>query len=74
MMRIFRRERDLMLPYFMENSGMTPMQAEKVFLFGIAGAYAVNHSMNWKKDADWYEVQKVLLTFLEGGNEALKKL
>ena len=68
MMRIFRRERDLMLPYFMENSGMTPMQAEKVFLFGIAGA------MNWKKDADWYEVQKVLLTFLEGGNEALKKL
>ena len=74
MMRIFRRERELMLPYFMENSGMTPMQAEKVFLFGIAGAYAVNRSMNWKKDADWYEVQKVLLTFLEGGNEALKKL
>lgn len=74
MMRIFRRERELMLPYFMENSGMTPMQAEKVFLFGIAGAYAVNRSMNWKKDADWYEVQKVLLTFLEGGDEALKKL
>ena len=30
--------------------------------------------MNWEKNADWYEVQKTLLTFLAGGYEALKKM
>ena len=74
MRRIVPSELELMLPYWVGNSGMTWMQSEQMFLFGIAGAYAGNHSMNWKKDADWYEVQKVLLTFLGGGNEALKKL
>ena len=72
--RIFRRERDFQLSHFLENSRLSPQQAEKVFLFGIAGAYAVNRSMHWKKDADWYEVQKALLTFLDGGYAALKKL
>ncbi len=74
LMRIFRRERDLMLPYYMENTRLTPLQAEKIFLFGITGAFAVNQSMRWKKDASWYEVQKALLVFLDGGYDALKKL
>ena len=30
--------------------------------------------MGWKKDEAWYSVQKVLLTFIEGGYNALKKL
>ncbi len=34
----------------------------------------VNKSMNWEKNADWYEVQKTLLTFLAGGYEALKEM
>lgn len=49
-------------------------ESDKVFLFAIMGAYAVNRSMGWKKDEAWYNVQKVLLTFLEGGYDALKKL
>ena len=45
-----------------------------LFLFGITGAFSVNKAMNWKKDADWLKVQRVLLTFMEGGYEALHKL
>ena len=54
--------------------GLSPKQAEKMFLFGITGAFEVNKSMNWEKNEDWYKVQKVLMTFLAGGYEALKKM
>jgi hypothetical protein len=54
--------------------GLSRRQAEKLFLFGITGAFEVNKSMNWEKNADWYEVQKTLLTFLAGGYEALKEM
>jgi hypothetical protein len=54
--------------------GLSRRQAEKIFLFGITGAFEVNKSMNWEKNADWYEVQKTLLTFLAGGYEALKEM
>ena len=53
---------------------VTPDQADKIFLFGIKGAFAVNKAMDWKKDDEWFQVQKVLLTFLAGGYEALHKL
>jgi AcrR family transcriptional regulator len=54
--------------------GLSRRQAEKIFLFGITGAFEVNKSMSWEKNADWYEVQKTLLTFLAGGYEALKEM
>ncbi len=74
LMNIYRRERDHMLPYLTENYNINAEQADKIFLFGVTGAFAVNRSMGWKKDESWYQVQKVLLTFLEGGYTALKKL
>ena len=74
LMNIYRRERDHMLPYLTENYSLTVEQADKIFLFGVTGAFAVNRAMGWKKDEAWYSVQKVLLTFLEGGYNALKKL
>ena len=29
--------------------------------------------MGWEKKQDWYEVQKVLLTFISGGYEKLEQ-
>ena len=74
LMNIYRREREHMLPYLLENYRLTAEQADKIFLFGVTGAFAVNRSMGWKKDDAWYQVQKVLLTFLEGGYNELRKL
>ena len=73
-MNIYRREREYMQPFITNKYNVTAEEADKVFLFAIMGAYAVNRSMGWKKDEAWYNVQKVLLTFLEGGYDALKKL
>ena len=74
LMSIYRREREHMLPHIMGNYNITEDQADKLFLSLITGAFAVNRAMGWKKDAAWYNVQKVLLTFIEGGYKALGKL
>lgn len=73
-MRVFRSERPRAVAALSGRFGLSELEAEKVFLFGVMGAYAVNRSMGWKKDEDWYDVQRVLLTYLSGGNESLKKL
>ncbi|MBR1812448.1 MAG: TetR/AcrR family transcriptional regulator [Lachnospiraceae bacterium] len=74
LMNIYRRESKKMLPYIRKNTHVTEEEADKIFLFGVTGAFAVNRSMGWNKDQSWYRVQRVLLTFLEGGYEALRKL
>ena len=74
LMNVYRREREKMLPYILKNYHITEEEADKIFLFGVVGAFAVNRSMGWKKDEAWYHVQKALMTFLEGGYSALKKL
>ena len=74
LMNIYRQERDHMIPYLTKQYKISAEQADKIFLFGVTGAFAVNRSMGWKKDESWFKVQKVLLTFLEGGYNALAKL
>ena len=73
-MCIYRRERESTLPYMIENYNVSYEQADKLFLFLIRGAFEVNRAMNWRKDEAWFNVQKVLLTFMEGGCNALAKL
>ena len=45
-----------------------------LFVCMISGAFAVNKAMDWKKDRDWMKVQRVLLTYVAGGIDALKEL
>ena len=73
-MRIYNKERGDNIQYLIENYNITPEQADKLFLFMITGAFEVNRAMGWKKNDAWYNVQKVLLTFMEGGSNALAKL
>ncbi len=72
--QIYRQEKDVSVEHFRQRFGITSRQAEKLFLFAITGAFEVNRSMGWKKDQDWYEVQKVLLNFISGGYKALEEL
>ena len=73
LMRLYQHQRKLSVPDYMKTFGLSCEEADKLFLFMITGAFAVNKSMDWKKDASWYDVQKVLLTFITGGCNALKK-
>ena len=72
--RIYQREKGRSIVAFQRDYGLTDEQADKLFLFALTGAFAVNRSMDWKKDEAWYSVQKVLLTFLSGGYDALSCL
>lgn len=73
-MRVYRDQKAKTVKKVAKEYGISEEQADKLFLMTIIGAFAVNRSMGWKKDKAWYEVQKVLLTFLEGGYEALRRL
>ena len=73
LLQIYRREKAHMLPLMQEN-GLTEEEASALFLFLITGSFAVNHEHGWKKDKEWLHLQRVLMTFIDGGYEALKKL
>ena len=73
-MRIFRKERAASVDSICRQCGLSEEVAEKVFLFGVMGLFAVNRSLGWKKDDVWYEAQRALLVYMAGGVEALKKL
>lgn len=73
-LRILRQEGERVVPEIMADMGLTRLEAENLFLFGVMGAFAVNRSLHWTKDDNWYRVQRLLLTYAHGGYEAVKKL
>ena len=73
LLQIYRREKAHMLPLLQEY-GLTEEEASALFLFLITGSFAVNREHGWKKDTEWLHLQRVLMTFIDGGYEALKKL
>ncbi len=73
-MRVYHLEKPRTVPVLMEQLSLTREQAERIFLFGVMGAFAVNRSMGWKKDENWYEMQMLLLTYATGGYDAIRKL
>lgn len=73
LMQIYRSQKSESVKQFQDSLGISGLQAEKLFLFVITGAFEVNKSMGWEKKQDWYEVQKILLTFISGGYEKLEQ-
>lgn len=70
--KMYLAEREKMIPILMGNCGLSKREADKLFLLVIYGAFYVNKSMNWKKDDEWYRVQRVLSKFILGGFNTLK--
>ena len=61
------------MPILMEYCCLSKAEAEMLFSFVIYGAFSVNKSMGWNKDRKWYEIQGVLIRFILGGLDVLKK-
>lgn len=72
-MRVYRQEREHVVPEMMKEMQITERQAELLFLFSVMGAFAVNRALHWCKDETWYEMQRLILTYAHAGNEALRK-
>ena len=71
--RIYRLERDQMIPYLMEECRINRNEADKLFMMIVYGLFYVNHSMKWSKDESWYEMQLLAMHYMLGGWNALEK-
>lgn len=71
--RIYKLERDEMVPYLMNRCNLERGMADKLFMMIIYGMFYVNRSLQWKKDKDWYEMQMVVNRFMFSGFNALGK-
>jgi AcrR family transcriptional regulator len=70
--RIYLHEHDKVVPSLMERSAITRKEAEMVFRYILFGSFSVNRALGWEKNADWYDVQKLLSRFINAGMNALK--
>lgn len=61
---VYSVERNKIVPRLMEYYGLKKKVAEMMYLFVVAGAFAVNRDHKWKKDEDWYEFQGELIRML----------
>lgn len=59
--------------FLAEELGISQKLTEKLLYFLIYGSFSLNRSFRWKKDKDWYRAHRMILTFLLGGFEAIKK-
>lgn len=71
--KIYHVEKDIIIPKWSKYANLSMADTKLILLFLMNGSYAVNKALNWKKDADWYDTQKLLLRFILGGFDALKK-
>lgn len=65
--KIYTAEKDHMLPMLMEKCNLTKKEADKIFTLIIYGAFAVNKSLNWEKNNEWYQLQSTISKFVLGG-------
>ena len=71
--KMFQAEKERTVPILMEYCCLSKAEAEMLFSFVIYGAFSVNKSMGWNKDRKWYEIQGILIRFILGGLDVLKK-
>lgn len=63
--KLYRREKDKKIPEIMNTYHVTEWEADKLFLFILHGSFAVNKSLGWNKNSDWYSMQKVIQKLLK---------
>lgn len=70
---LFFTQREHMVAKLMKDLNLPEDKCLLLFLFNLNGAYALNKFMNWKKDDSWYEMQALLLTYIAGGYDAIRR-
>lgn len=71
--KIYLSQKKKIVPLLQQKCGLDHDAAEKLFMFVIYGAFYVNRSVSWEKNSQWYDNQIVLLKFITGGINSLKK-
>lgn len=71
--KIYSTEKKHMLPILMEKCNLSQKEADKIFILIIYGVFAVNKSLNWEKNNEWYHLQSTVSKFILGGLKSFIK-
>lgn len=71
--KIYRTERDKMVPLMQEYCGLSLEQAKIMFQYALHGSYMVNKAFRFQRSAEWSHMACTMLTFLAGGHKALRQ-
>lgn len=61
--KLYRKERAIRIPDIMAAHGLSEWEADIVFRYMLYGNFAVNKSLAWIKNDDWYHAQDVIRKF-----------
>lgn len=63
--KLYQMQKPQRIPEIMQDYRITEWEAEKIFLFMLHGNFAVNKSLDWNKNADWYHIQEIIKNLLK---------
>ena len=62
--KLYQMQKPQRIPEIMRDYHLNEWEAEKIFLYMLHGNFAVNKSLGWDKNEDWYHIQKVIKRLL----------
>lgn len=63
--KLYRREREKQIPKIMNIYHISEWEADKLFLYMLNGSFAVNKSLGWNKNSEWYQAQKIIQNLIK---------
>ena len=63
--KLYQTQKTQRIPEIMKAYHVNEWEAEKIFLYILHGNFAVNKSLGWEKNEDWYHIQKVIKRLLK---------
>ena len=63
--KLYQLQKPHRIPEIMSDYRVTEWEAEKLFLFMLHGNFAVNKSLSWNKNADWYHMQEMIKNLIK---------
>lgn len=63
--KLYRRTREKKIPELMNIYHVSEWEADKLFLYMLNGSFAVNKSLGWNKNEEWYQAQKIIQKLIQ---------
>lgn len=63
--KLYQIQKPQHIPEIMRDYHLNEWEAEKIFLYMLHGNFAVNKSLGWEKNEDWYHIQNVIKKILK---------
>ena len=61
--KMYNKERSIRIPDIMASHHLSEWEADIIFRYMLYGNFAVNKSLAWVKNEDWYHAQDVIRSF-----------